>query len=233
MYDAYMYVMEETAKKIACLLNTSVTHGAKKYRNLLKQDDVKDRNFTTRLKMLPTEIEVSKLEAMMNQAMASNPQLIMYIDPFKIIRIAKENAELGELYFRQGQKKFIKTEQDKAQQNSQQNAQIQQASLQAKSQGDAALLDKQTQAKQREIMLQGIFDLAKANIPLPPALQQLSQELFQNIEMPLAMDNQQEQMAIQQMQQQQMQAAQQQAQQQGQGQPQEQQQEQQQLQEQQ
>ena len=233
MYDAYMYVMEETAKKIACLLNTSVTHGAKKYRNLLKQDDVKDRNFTTRLKMLPTEIEVSKLEAMMNQAMASNPQLIMYIDPFKIIRIAKENAELGELYFRQGQKKFIKTEQDKAQQNSQQNAQIQQASLQAKSQGDAALLDKQTQAKQREIILQGIFDLAKANIPLPPALQQLSQELFQNIEMPLAMDNQQEQMAIQQMQQQQMQAAQQQAQQQGQGQPQEQQQEQQQLQEQQ
>ena len=233
MYDAYMYVMEETAKKIACLLNTSVTHGAKKYRNLLKQDDVKDRNFTTRLKMLPTEMEVAKLEAMMNQAMASNPQLIMYIDPFKIIRIAKENAELGELYFRQGQKKFIKTEQDKAQQNSQQNAQIQQASLQAKSQGDAALLDKQTQAKQREIMLQGIFDLAKANIPLPPALQQLSQELFQNIEMPLAMDNQQEQMAIQQMQQQQMQAAQQQAQQQGQGQPQEQQQEQQQLQEQQ
>ena len=238
MYDAYMYVMEETAKKVACLLNTSVTYGAKKYRDLLKQDDVKDRNFTTRLKMLPTEMEVAKLEAMMNQAMASNPQLIMYIDPFKIIRIAKENAELGELYFRQGQKKFIKTEQDKAQQNSQQNAQIQQASLQAKSQGDAALLDKQTQAKQREIMLQGIFDLAKANIPLPPALQQLSQELFQNIEMPLAMDNQQEQMAIQQMQQQQMQqqqmqAAQQQAQQQGQGQPQEQQQEQQQLQEQQ
>ena len=227
MYDAYMYVMEETAKKVACLLNTSVSYGAKKYRNLLKQDDVKDRNFTTRLKMLPTEMEVAKLEAMMNQAMASNPQLIMYIDPFKIIRIAKENAELGELYFRQGQKKFIKTEQDKAQQNSQQNAQIQQASLQAKSQGDSALLDKQTQAKQREIMLQGIFDLAKANIPIPPALQQLAQELFQNIEMPLAMDNQQEQMAIQQMQQQQMQAAQQQqAQQQGQGQPQEQNQEQ-------
>ena len=227
MYDAYMYVMEETAKKVACLLNTSVSYGAKKYRNLLKQDDVKDRNFTTRLKMLPTEMKVAKLEAMMNQAMASNPQLIMYIDPFKIIRIAKENAELGELYFRQGQKKFIKTEQDKAQQNSQQNAQIQQASLQAKSQGDSALLDKQTQAKQREIMLQGIFDLAKANIPIPPALQQLAQELFQNIEMPLAMDNQQEQMAIQQMQQQQMQAAQQQqAQQQGQGQPQEQNQEQ-------
>jgi len=214
MYDAYMYVMEETAKKVACLLNTSVTYGAKKYRDLLKQDDVKDRNFTTRLKMLPTEMEVAKLEAMMNQAMASNPQLIMYIDPFKIIRIAKENAELGELYFRQGQKKFIKTEQEKAQTNSQQNAQIQQASMQAKAQGDSALLDKQTQAKQREIMLQGIFDLAKANIPLPAELQPLAQELLQNIGMPLAIDNQQEQMAIQQMQQQQMQAQQQQMQQQ-------------------
>ena len=238
MYDAYMYVMEETAKKVACLLNTSVTYGAKKYRNLLKQDDVKDRNFTTRLKMLPTEMEVAKLEAMMNQAMASNPQLVMYIDPFKIIRIAKENAELGELYFRQGQKKFIKTEQENAQNNSQQNAQIQQASMQAKAQGDAALLDKQTQAKQREIMLQGILDLAKANMPLPAELQPLAQQLFQNIGMPLMIDNQQEQMAIQQMQQQQMQARQQQqAQMQQQGQPQEQQQsqpqEQQQLQEQQ
>jgi hypothetical protein len=206
--------MEETAKKVACLLNTSVTYGAKKYRNLLKQDDVKDRNFTTRLKMMPTEMEVAKLEAMMNQAMASNPQLIMYIDPFKIIRVAKENAELGELYFRQGQKKFIKTEQEKAQTNSEQNAQIQQASMQAKAQGDAALLDKQTQAKQREIMLQGIFDLAKANIPLPVELQPLAQELLQNIGMPLAIDNQQEEMAIQQMQQQQMQAQQQQMQQQ-------------------
>ena len=234
MYDAYMYVMEETAKKVACLLNKSVTHGSKKYRDLLKEDDVKNRNFTTRIKMLPSEMEVAKLEAMMNQAMASNPQLIMYIDPFKIIRIAKENAELGELYFRQGQKKYIKTEQENAQNNSQQNAQIQQASLQAKAQGDAALLDKQTQAKQREIMLQGILDLAKANMPLPAELQPLAQQLFQNIGMPLMVDNQQEQMAIQQMQQQQMQAEQQQqAQMQQQGQEQEQPQEQQQLQEQQ
>jgi len=126
--------------------------------------------------------------------------LVMYLDPFKVMRIAKENVELAELYFRQAQKRFIKTEQENAQNNSQQNAQIQQASMQAKAQGDAALLDKQTQAKQREIMLQGIFDLAKANIPLPAELQPLAQELLQNIGMPLAIDNQQEQMAIQQMQ---------------------------------
>ena len=57
------------------------------------------------------------------------------------------DVELGELYFRQAQKRYIKTEQENAQTNSQQNAQIQQASMQAKAQGDAALEDKKTQAK--------------------------------------------------------------------------------------
>lgn len=210
MYDAYMYVMEDAAKKVACLLNTSVSYGSKRYREILKEDQVKGRNFTTKLKMLPTELEVANLQNMMNQALMSNPNLVLYVDPFKVIRIAKENVELAELYFRQGQKKYLKTEQENAQNNSQQNAQIQQASAQAKAQGEAILLDKQTQAKQREIMLQGILDLAKANIPLPAELQPLAQQLFQNIGMPLMVDNQQEQMAIQQMQQQQMQAAQQQ-----------------------
>jgi hypothetical protein len=55
MYDAYIYVMEESCKKIACLLNKSVTYGSKKYRDLLKQEDVKDRNFVATVKMLPTE----------------------------------------------------------------------------------------------------------------------------------------------------------------------------------
>jgi len=210
MYDAYMYVMEDAAKKVACLLNTSVSYGSKRYREILKEDQVKGRNFTTKLKMLPTELEVANLQNMMNQALMSNPNLVLYVDPFKVIRIAKENVELAELYFRQGQKKYLKTEQENAQNNSQQNAQIQQASAQAKAQGEAILLDKQTQAKQREIMLQGILDLAKANIPLPAELQPLAQQLFQNIGMPLMVDNQHEQIAIQQMQQQQMQASQQQ-----------------------
>ena len=92
MYDAYIYVMEETAKKVACLLNKSVTHGAKKYRDILKEEDVKDRNFIAKVKMLPTDMEIAKLEAMMNNAITTNPQFIMYIDPFKVMRIAKENT---------------------------------------------------------------------------------------------------------------------------------------------
>jgi hypothetical protein len=200
MYDAYIYVMEESCKKIACLLNKSVTYGSKKYRDLLKQEDVKDRNFIATIKMLPTEMEIANLQAMMNNAIASNPQLIIYLDPFKAMRIAKENVALAELYFRQAQKRYIKTEQEKAQTNSEQNAQIQQSSMQAKAQGDAALLDKQTQAKQREIIIQGMFDLAKASIPMPVELKPLIAEMLQNIEVPLAIDNQQMEQALQQQQ---------------------------------
>jgi hypothetical protein len=220
MYDAYIYVMEESCKKIACLLNKSVTYGSKKYRDLLKQEDVKDRNFVATIKMLPTEMEIANLQAMMNNAIASNPQLIIYLDPFKAMRIAKENVALAELYFRQAQKRYIKTEQEKAQTNSEQNAQIQQSSMQAKAQGDAALLDKQTQARQREIIIQGMFDLAKASIPMPTELKPLIAEMLQNVEMPLMMDNQQMEQAIQQ---QEMEAQQQMMQQQGQGSPEEQQ----------
>ena len=202
MYDAYIYVMEETAKKVACLLNKSVTHGAKKYRDILKEEDVKDRNFVAKVKMLPTDMEIAKLEAMMNNAIATNPQFIMYIDPFKVMRIAKENASLAELYFRQAQKKFIKTEQEKAQANSEQNAQVQQASMQAKMQADTILDGKRALAKEKEIILQGVFDLAKANIPVPAELQQVVASMLQNVSVPIAVQNQQQEQALMQQQQQ-------------------------------
>jgi hypothetical protein len=202
MYDAYIYVMEETAKKVACLLNRSVTHGAKKYRDILKEEDVKDRNFVAKVKMLPTDMEIAKLEAMMNNAIATNPQFIMYIDPFKVMRIAKENASLAELYFRQAQKKFIKTEQEKAQANTEQNAQVQQASMQAKAQADAALSQQQALTKEKEIILQGVFDLAKASLPVPAELQQLVASMLQNVNVPIAVQNQQQEQALMQQQQQ-------------------------------
>ena len=211
MYDAYIYVMEETAKKVACLLNRSVTHGAKKYRDILKEEDVKDRNFVAKVKMLPTDMEIAKLEAMMNNAIATNPQFIMYIDPFKVMRIAKENASLAELYFRQAQKKFIKTEQEKAQANSEQNAQSQQASIQAKMQADTVLDGKRALAREKEIVLQGVFDLAKANIPVPAELQQVVANMLQNVTVPIAVQNEEQQKALmqqQQAEQQQMQQAQ-------------------------
>jgi hypothetical protein len=155
--------------------------------------------------MLPSDMQIANLQAMMNNAIASNPQLIVYLDPFKAMRIARENVELGELYFRQAQKRYIKTEQEKAQMNSEQNAQSQQASIQAKMQADTSLAQQQSLVKEKEIILQGVFDLAKANIPIPPQLQQLVNGMLQNVTVPIEVQNQQQIQALeQQAQQQQM-----------------------------
>lgn len=216
MYDAFLYVMEETGKKVACLLSKSVEYGAKKYREILKEEDVKDRSFTAKIDMLPNDLEVAKLEAMLNNAITANPLMIKYIDPFKIMRIAKENVELAELYFRQGQKRYLKSEQEIAQQNSQQNAEIQQQSIMAKAQSDMTLEARRNAAKQKEIVLQGLFDLAKANIPVPAALNPIVNELIQNIQMPLVAENDQIEQAMAQQAEQQAQQAEQQQMEQGQ-----------------
>jgi len=129
----------------------------------------------------------------------------MYLDPFKVMRIAKENVELAELYFRQAQKRFIKTEQENAQNNSQQNAQAQQQSIQAKMQADTALTQQQALTREKEIILQGVFDLAKASLPIPQELQQLVANMLQNVTVPISVQNQQQQQALAQQQDQQQQ----------------------------
>jgi len=147
---------------------------------------------------------------MMNQAMASNPELVMYLDPFKVVRIAKENIELGELYFRQAQKRYLKTQQENAQNNSQQNAEAQQQSIQTKMQADTSLEQQKALIREKEIILQGVFDLAKANIPVPMELQRLVSDMLQNVTVPIEVQNQQQQQALAQQEAQQQQAQQQQ-----------------------
>ena len=215
MYDAYIYVMEETAKKVACLLNKSVTYGAKKYRDLLKEEDVKNRNFVATIRMLPSSTDLMNLQAMMNNAIASNPELVKYLDPFKAMRMARENIDLGELYFRQAQKRYLKTEQENSQANMEQNSQSQQASIQAKMQADTILDGKRSLAREKEIILQGVFDLAKANIPIPAELQKIVSDMLQNVTVPIEVQNQEQQQALAQQQQAQAQQMQQQQQQQG------------------
>jgi hypothetical protein len=161
--------------------------------SILNEEDVKDRNFVASIKMMPDDVQVATLQAMMNNAVASNPQLVIYLDPFKAMRMAKENVELGELYFRQAQKRFIKTEQEKAMVNSQQNAEAQQASIQAKMQADSSLEQQKALMKEKEIILQGVFDLAKANIPVPQELQALVSSMLQNVSVPIDVQNQQQQ----------------------------------------
>jgi hypothetical protein len=219
MYDAFLYVMEETAKKVACLLNRSVTFDAKAYRNLLKQDDVKNRNFSTECQMLPSDQQIAELKMMLNTATQSNPDFAVYLDQFKILRIAKENIKLAELYYRQAMKKMIRTQQENASKNSQENAQIQQASMQAKAEGDALLEDNKNKAKEKQIIMQGIIDLAKVQVPMPNELKLLAQELIKNLEMPLVVENQQIEQQLEQAEMEQQMAMEQEAMQQQEGQP--------------
>jgi len=123
IYHAYKFCMADTARKISCLLKDSVKYGAKAYRDIVKPEDVGERQFTTRVQMLPTQMDIAKFEVIMNEAMRSTPQLVLFVDPFQLMRIAKEDVKLSELLFRQGQKKMLIFQQEQAAANQQQTIQ--------------------------------------------------------------------------------------------------------------
>lgn len=115
-YMAYANCMRDTARKITCLLRDSITYGSKSYRDVIKQD-IGDRIFSTNIQFLPTQQDVLKFEAILNQSITSNPELLQFLDPFRLIRIAKEDVKLSELLFRNAQKKLIMHQQKTAIQN--------------------------------------------------------------------------------------------------------------------
>lgn len=152
-YLAYSNVMADSARKISCLLKNSVTYGAAAYRNIVQKDDVDGRIFSTRVQMLPDAFELQRFEAMMNQAIASAPDMLSFLDPFQMLRVAKEDVKLAELLFRRAQKKFIIHTQQVAQQNQQQTIEGQIASAQAAE-----------EAKQKTEQLKGDIDIKKTQV---------------------------------------------------------------------
>lgn len=210
MYDAVANVLEQTAKKIACLLNNSVRFGSNTYRHIMQEEDVKDRQFSTKFQLLPDQFEIQRMEADMQNALASNPALIQYLDPAKLRRIAKENVKLSELYLRNSMKKMIRSESEKAQQQSEQNAQIQAQAAQQKAQGDMQLLMQKMDAEKQMAEYKALQDMkveivrgsfvvaAKgAEAQMPPWLMPIISQLVPNLTVPIAAENQQYQQQIQ------------------------------------
>ena len=217
MYDAYLYCMEGTAKRVSCLLHTSITYGAQAYRHIMKEDSLQGRAFSTSAKMLPTESQMQAVDVFMQQGLQANPELIQFLDPFKLRRIAQDDAKLAELYMRQCQKKMWDAQQQAAAQNAQQNAQIQQQSLQMKAKLDMqheqlkAQFESQknselSKAKKEELFINGIFSILSKGMALPGALDTVANELYTNIGIPLFAQNQQNKAALQQGMQQQAEA---------------------------
>lgn len=200
MYDAYVECMKQTARKISCLLHKSVTFGAKAYRHLLKEEEVENRIFNTEVKLLPTSQEIMMLDAKMNQAIASNPQFAMYLDTFKILRIAKEDVKLAEEYYRIAMKKMIETQQAQSQMNQQQTIQGQiQAAQMAEAEKRKSLemelaikkqiSDMQTANDLKKAMVSGLFGIYQKGLQVPPELKDLETEVLQNIALPLFSEN--------------------------------------------
>lgn len=200
MYDAYVECMKQTARKISCLLHKSVTFGAAAYRHLLKKEDIQTRIFNTDVRLLPTGQEIMMLDAKMNQALASNPQFAMYIDTFKILRIAKEDVKLAEEYYRISMKKMLESQQAQAQMNQQQTIQGQIAAAQAAEaekrktlEMDLAIKkqisDMQTANDLKKTMIAGLFGIYQKGLQVPQELKALEQEVLQNIALPLFAEN--------------------------------------------
>ena len=216
MYQAYKRLLEETAKKIACLLQKSVLFGAKTYRKLLKEEDVDNRIFGTKIEMLPTDQDIAILNEKMNQAIVSNPDIVMYLDTYKVLRIARENVKLADLYYNNCMKKMLASKMQQAQQNAEMNAKGQQESVMIKGKMDMEMKQFEAQSKTEEIRLQGeaqnksavinmVSSILSKGLPIAPNIQPLVDTVMQNLMLPLAVENQQQQQAIIQ----QMQAAQQ------------------------
>lgn len=107
IYSAYAECMKITARKISCLLKDSVTYGASAYRSIVNEDVAGLRQFSTDIKFLPTQIQVDKFEVMMQQAMAAAPDLVMFVNPFQLMQIAKEDVKMAWAFFNRGQKKML------------------------------------------------------------------------------------------------------------------------------
>jgi len=208
-YLGYVRCIEDTAKKVSCLLKTSVGFGADAYRKIVKEDDVKNRIFNTRIQLLPDAMALQKFEALMQQAMNTTPELSLFVDPMQLMRVAKEDVKLGEMLFRQGTKKMLIWKQQTAQQNQQQVIEGQIQSAQAAE-----------QAKQQTEQLKGQIEIERAKVageaanksatiamvssviskglPIPSQYAPFIDAVMQNVMLPLMIENQQIQANVQQ-----------------------------------
>lgn len=211
IYDGYLNLYKQTSFKSALLLYDSVLYGGQQYRDFLSGEEVKDKQFDVIVEVLPDEAEKQFLNSMIQTAISANA--IEFEDAFKVKNI--KNYKLAEMYLSKAKRKKMKDDMQKAQQNSEMNAQSQQQSIMAKAQADSQLQQIQAQTKiaitdaegkmKSDISRQEFIQLAlmksfELDRQLPDEIQSIVDQYFQEKEEEKA----QEMMAQQQAQQQQM-----------------------------
>jgi len=143
IYDSYLEITEQTITKIGILLHDSVVYGGKAYREYFSNAELAGMYFDFKLEMLPDDVEKAYVESMINTAMQNG--MIDFDDAFKIRRI--DNVKLQEIFLSRAKDKKMQTEMQKAQQNSEMNAQVQERSAMAKAQADAQIEQVKAQAQ--------------------------------------------------------------------------------------
>lgn len=207
--DATISCADESADKIACLLHDSVEFGSQEYRDLMGEEQVKDRNFKTKIEMLPSTDDITKFENTINNMMASQPDLVMYINPEKLKRIAKENVQLAETYLHFGQRRAIEGRMKQAESQSRMNAEAQKESglaveaakqeslkmeLQVKTVMETAL----SQSKKEEYLIALFTGILSKGLPVPPEWKGVEMEVINNLAVPLFAKTKQTVQAVQQ-----------------------------------
>lgn len=200
MFDAYKYIVTEAARKTACLMHDSVSFGAKAYRHLIGEDEVKGRVFSTVVKMLPNDKQIADLQLMVNNAITSTPDILMYMNTFKIMRIAKEDTKLAEEYFRIAMKRMLQSKIDQNRENQMMTGKIQQQSsivaekekrksLTLELKTKALISDKETNNALKVATVTQILMLRAKGIELPSQWANVENEIIKNVELPLFAEN--------------------------------------------
>lgn len=217
IYDAYLNIYQQTAFKIALLLYDSVLYGGRQYQDYLNPEAVKGKSFDVKIEVLPDDKERQFVEGMIQTALSAG--MIEFEDAFRVRSI--QNVKLAEMYLTKAKKNKQKAEMEKAQQNSEMNAQAQQQSLQMKAQMDAQLEQLQgqnrlaiTQAEsemkqkisEQEFVQIALLKSYEIGRPLPKEMQSLVDSFFMKKQQEEMQKQMQEQQMMEQAQQQQAEA---------------------------
>ena len=207
IYKAYAECMKMTSRKVSCLLKDSITYGSKAYRHIAKKEDFANRVFSTDIRFLPTQFEVQRFEMILNQAIGANPDMLQFLDPFKLMRVAKEDVKLAELLYRQAQKRMIfhnqmvaKQNQDatfKAQLESAKTAEEEKRKTEAdKTDGDIKQKNVEGEWAAKNATLAMVTSLLSKGVPIDASLQPLVNATVDNLLIPLLAQNEEQKATI-------------------------------------
>jgi hypothetical protein len=190
VYDAYINLLEQVAKRFAVMEWYDVAEGKRQDSYGLAPDSIVDSVFDLKISLLPTSDELNYVRAITEKALTAG--LITFEEAFKIRRIAKENVKLAEIYLAKYEKRRKRQEQEANAANVQANQQAQMASNQQTHDNAMELEGKSTEGKievqktanesdKNKFIQSLILEYAKLGIPVPDIYAPLVQMYLQNV----------------------------------------------------